>query len=358
MTDRHSGWRRPPIALLACVMLAHVLLLWWQAPTTPPSARPTAWAVQLRVIDAPTAMAPATALPGPAYIPPEAAARPVRHARPHATQHAAPTRPAVRKAQAQEAAPHDPPAAPQRATAAAVVAQRAIERTDDHRVAPAAADDAAPPPVRLAPSARLRYQVHGTARGQAFDTEAQLDWLRDGDRYQAEWSVQLASAGPRRQRSEGAINASGLAPERYGEQARAERAAHFDPAGGRIRFSANTPDATLSAGFQDRLSASLQLGGMLAAAPHRYPPGSAIVLPTAGVRDAEPWRWEVLPDETLQVDGQDVPCAVLVRHPRRDYDTRIELWLARTHAYLPARLRTTLFNGDTLDQQLAALPPG
>jgi membrane-associated protease RseP (regulator of RpoE activity) len=127
-------------------------------------------------------------------------------------------------------------------------------------------------------------------------------------------------------------------------------------AGGRIRFSANTPDAVLNAGAQDRLSASLQLGGMMAAAPHRYPAGSTIVLPTAGVRDTEPWRWDVLPDETLQIDDQDVPCTKLVRQPRREYDSRVELWLARTHAYLPARLRTTLSNGDTVDQRLAALP--
>ena len=244
--------------------------------------------------------------------------------------------------------------------AAVAAAEPPADRTPEAAPTPSAAPaahDSPPAPVRLPTSARLRYQVHGTARGQPFDTEAQLTWQRDGDRYEAEWTVQLPAPGQRTQRSEGAVTVAGLAPARYAEQARGERAAHFDPAGGRIRFSANTPDATLRPGAQDRLSAPLQLGGLIAAAPHRYLPGDVIVLPTAGVRDAEPWQWEVLPDDVLQIEDHPVPCTKLVRHPRRDYDPRVELWLARDHAYLPARLRTTAFNGDVVDQQLAALPP-
>jgi hypothetical protein len=47
-----------------------------------------------------------------------------------------------------------------------------------------------------------------------------------------------------------------------------------------------------------------------------------------------------------------------VRHPRKEYDTRVELWLARTLDYLPARLRITQANGDVADQQLKSLPEG
>ena len=168
--------------------------------------------------------------------------------------------------------------------------------------------------------------------------------------------MRLPLVGARTQRSEGALTPAGLAPERYAEQARGERAAHFDAAGGRIRFSANTPDATLEPGAQDRLSVSLQLAGLLAAAPARYPPGSVITLQTTGVREAGPWRWEVHEDETLQIDGQAVPCAKLVRQPRGEYDTRIELWLARTLGHLPARLRVIQAGGDVADQVLRTLP--
>jgi hypothetical protein len=371
MDDARAPWQRPPLALLAGVALAHAVLLGLRPPATAPSMRPVAPTVQVRVVDASTT-ATVAAVPAVADKPPQSPARAAHAAEPHPSPASA--TPPVPRSSVRGAA-RTPVAAPQRATAVAhratprqapapahdsptatALAARAAEPAPDHGMATATTDDAAPVPVRLAPSARLRYQVHGMARGQPFDTDAELVWQRDGDRYRAEWTVQLATPGPRTQRSEGAVTAAGLLPERYAEQARGERAAHFDAAGGRIRFSANTPDAVLNAGAQDRLSASLQLGGMMAAAPHRYPAGSTIVLPTAGVRDTEPWRWDVLPDETLQIDDQDVPCTKLVRQPRREYDSRVELWLARTHAYLPARLRTTLSNGDTVDQRLAALP--
>ncbi|WOP15239.1 DUF3108 domain-containing protein [Ottowia sp. SB7-C50] len=352
-----APWRRPPLPLLAAVMAAHALLLGLRPPPATPSVRPAAPVVQVRVVDAPA--------PG-AHQHADRPAEP-RLATPQAPQRvvmASPvSRPAARaapdRAVARNAAARTATARP--ATMAAVaVAEPPADRTPEAAPTPSAAPaahDSPPAPVRLPTSARLRYQVHGTARGQPFDTEAQLTWQRDGDRYEAEWTVQLPAQGQRTQRSEGAVTVAGLAPARYAEQARGERAAHFDPAGGRIRFSANTPDAALRPGAQDRLSAPLQLGGLIAAAPHRYLPGDVIVLPTAGVRDAEPWQWEVLPDEVLQIDDRPLPCTKLVRHPRRDYDARVELWLARDHAYLPARLRTTAFNGDVVDQQLAALPP-
>ena len=112
----------------------------------------------------------------------------------------------------------------------------------------------------------------------------------------------------------------------------------------------------LESGAQDRLSSVLQLGGLIAADPGRYPPGSQLSLQTAGVREADPWRWQVLDDEVLHIDGQQVPCVRLLRAPRHDWDTRIELWLARPLDYLPVRLRVTQAGGDVADQQLSRLP--
>jgi hypothetical protein len=41
----------------------------------------------------------------------------------------------------------------------------------------------------------------------------------------------------------------------------------------------------------------------------------------------------------------------LTRAPRREYDPRLELWLAPGQAYALARLRLTPPNGDWLDLQ-------
>ena len=221
----------------------------------------------------------------------------------------------------------------------------------------APATPVAPAPTQVPGPATLGYRVSGSARGIPFDADAQLIWRPGAGRYTAEWTVRLPLVGARTQRSEGALTPAGLAPERYAEQARGERAAHFDAAGGRIRFSANTPDATLEPGAQDRLSVSLQLAGLLNAAPARYPPGMHIVLQVAGARDASAWTFQVLGDETLQLAGQPMPCVKLERQPDEPYGQRIELWLARERHFLPVRLRITQGNGDVADQRLAE-PPG
>lgn len=222
---------------------------------------------------------------------------------------------------------------------------------------PAAAASHADAPAHVAPSAQLVYQVSGHARGIPYSASATLDWQQDGSRYAAQWNF----AGPlgltRQQTSAGAITPHGLAPERFGERSRSERAAHFERGRGRIVFSSNTPEAELAAGAQDRLSVTLQLGALIAAAPARYPPGTHIVLQVAGARDASAWTFQVLGDETLQLAGQPMPCVKLERPPDEPYGQRIELWLARERHFLPVRLRITQGNGDVADQRLAE-PPG
>ncbi len=214
---------------------------------------------------------------------------------------------------------------------------------------------AAVAPVRVAGAAALVFDVSGLARGEPYETQARLDWRRQTGRYQAVWSVDGPPPAMRTQRSEGAITAAGLVPERFSERARGERAAHFDTDEARIRFSANTPDAPLLAGSQDRLSALLQLGALLAAAPERYPAGSAIRLPTAGTRGADTWDWQVEEDEELQLAGRTLRAVKLVRPPPMQYAPLVELWLARELAFLPVRLRVTQGHARRIDQRLRAI---
>ena len=216
------------------------------------------------------------------------------------------------------------------------------------------------PLVQLPGAATLSYAVSGTARGLPYAARSTLDWRPNDGRYEAAWHTEGDT--PRRDhawRSQGSVSATGLMPERFADRARSERAAHFDAAGGRIRFSANTPDVPWTPGGQDRLSAVLQLGALLAAAPSRYPPGAQITLQTAGPRDADAWQWTVLDDETLTIGDQPVPCAVLHHAATRPYEASVTLWLARPLQYLPARLRTTGPQGDVVEHNLQNLsnPP-
>ena len=358
MSDRPGA--RPSLALVAAVVLMHALLLRPAPPARPGRvAPPAAPALALRVVDRPIAAAETRTATPPArpvaatIVPmaaPPAPRKTITAARPTPQRTVVAPRPAPPRAIRAE---------PLRVAVSAAPPTPEPEAESSPPVPPtpsAPATPVAPAPTQLPGAATLGYRVSGSARGIPFEADAQLIWRPGAGRYTAEWTVHLPLVGARTQRSEGALTPAGLAPERYAEQARGERAAHFDAAGGRIRFSANTPDATLEPGAQDRLSVSLQLAGLLAAAPARYPPGSVITLQTTGVREAGPWRWEVHEDETLQIDGQAVPCAKLVRQPRGEYDTRIELWLARPLGHLPARLRVIQAGGDVADQVLRTLP--
>lgn len=212
------------------------------------------------------------------------------------------------------------------------------------------------PRVHLPAAATLRYAVTGLARGLPHDTQSELRWQPQAGQYDATWTTEAVGGRRAHQwHSQGAVTPVGLLPERFAETSRGERAAHFDAAGGRIHFSANTPDALWSVGGQDRLSAVLQLGALLAAEPARYPPGTQITLQTAGARDADAWAWTVLGDDTLTVDGQPLPCAVLQHLPSRPYEATQTLWLARPLQYLPARLRVVLAQGDVLEHNLQNL---
>jgi len=213
---------------------------------------------------------------------------------------------------------------------------------------------AAPPPAaaRVAPSAQLIYKVEGRTRGIPVTAQAALDWRQGSGRYTARWTF----AGPLglryEQNSAGRLTPQGLAPERFDER---NRTAQFERAAGRIVFSNGAPPAELAPGAQDRLSVSLQLGALIAAAPGRFPAGAQVALQVSGARSADVWTFAVQGEETLRLAGKAMPCVRLERQSSDPTAQKITLWLARSAHYLPVRLRIAEPNGDVADQQLTQL---
>lgn len=212
----------------------------------------------------------------------------------------------------------------------------------------------APPPVRLPPPTRLAFDVSGQAKKFAYSARAELLWQHDGSRYEARQEISAFLVGTRAQRSVGAITAQGLMPERFSDRSRSEQAAHFDYAKGRVTFSANTPDAAVGPGAQDRLSLFIQLGALLAADPARFVPGTQITLTTVSARSADRWTFTVEGPETLDLPAGPTPALKLLRLPRKDYDQKAELWVAPGLGYLPVRIKLTQANGDFADLLLRA----
>lgn len=373
--------RRALIAITALVLALHWLLLRgvplaWDSP-----AAPTGQVFSTRTIaGAPAPVAAPAPTPSAAPVPPPAAPAPAprkRAPRPPPAPEAAPAEqpaalpdpvpppePAM-EAAAPTAAVEPPPTAPEPAASAAVAAASApaAPASTPAEVNPTAAGidiappgsgtgqnaSAAAPPVQIPAPVRLTYEVKGQAKKFDYTARAELLWQHDGSRYEARQEVSAFLLGSRTQRSAGLVTAQGLQPERFGDRSRSEQAAHFDYAQGRVTFSANTPQAAIGPGAQDRLSMFIQLAAMLAADPARYTPGTQITLTTVSARNADRWTFSVEAPETLHLPVGATPTLKLLRLPRRDYDQKAELWLAPGLGYLPVRIKLTQSNGDFAD---------
>ena len=205
------------------------------------------------------------------------------------------------------------------------------------------------------------YKVIFTKSGNSNQGKALVKWQQDGEKYTLAMTASMLFIDVFTWGSTGLMSAMGLQPERFSDKRyrKSEVAAHFDRVQGKIIFSANTPDAALLAGAQDRISVIWQIAGMLSADPKRYPPGNTFSLQTVSSTDAEPWLFTVNESETLNSEKGPQVAVRLTRNPRREFDQKIELWFVPVLNYLPARFRFTETNGDYVDvvwQSVDTLP--
>ncbi len=222
--------------------------------------------------------------------------------------------------------------------------------------AAAPAPEKALPPAQPPASTRLQYEVTGQARGFHYNATGTLDWELTAERYSARMEMRMPLLGARVQTSTGAVGPEGLIPVRFADKGRSERAAHFERDQRRIRFSANTPEAEWMPGAQDRLSLFLQIAGLLQANPQGYPAGAVIDMQVAGTGDAEIWRFQVGDESVVTLPAGELRVRHLVRQPRKEFDSTVEMWLAPDLNHLPVRLKVTQANGDMADQQLSERP--
>ncbi|MDA7418910.1 DUF3108 domain-containing protein [Xenophilus arseniciresistens] len=403
------SWPRLPwrslLGLTMLVALLHLLLLGWLPMGGEPEALPLAQRFSTRTI----VIAPPAATGGgaPAAAPaaraaPPASAAPTARLRDKPRPAPPPPRPAVPSPEPapapQEAPPPEPVLPPPTPVAEAPMPEAA------EPAAPPPAEPAGPPePAPAAPAApaeggqgQAAAPASGQGRGEGAGTGAgagagtpgareplkvpgsvrldfavtgqqgmqpmsgvfgELIWLQDGSSYNARLALRVLFRTIRTQTSVGALSAAGIEPRRFSDARRSEVATHFVRESGQIVFSSTTTPAPLMPGAQDRLSVILQLAALMAGDPDRHPPGSSFSIQTAGARDAETWRFSVEGEEQLETPAGSYLTRRLVRLPRKDYDQKIELWLAPELGWLPVRIRQTQANGDFADMQLRAFAP-
>ncbi len=352
---RRAGRRRPALLLLALVLASHAWLADLLAPPAPPAGPQRPGLVQLRSLPTPT-----SALPAP---PPEAAVV--------AAPRQPPAAPAAPPAQRSAAAPATlPPPAAAPVAMPPAPADPADRPTAERLAGPAerpsagADDDPAgePPPVyrtQLPPPTQQRYSLR--LNGQL--GEALLTWRHDGQHYSLALDGRGAGGAPLlSQASSGAVDAHGLAPDRYVDSRRGGRAqaASFRRDLGRIGYSGPPQQQPAWPGAQDRLSWLAQLAAILAAADG--PPPEALRLFITDARGhAGLWQLQRQPDTTAPTPWGDAPLQHWRREPPRPEALLVDVWLARDAGTpagaWPVRLRLQVpRSGDVVDLHWLAAP--
>jgi len=374
LTEPSTDKRRATFGLVTlalAVLAVHAWLLTTKpghispstGPTTPVPSLP---AMEIRRIDPPPPLAPATTeapeikVVAPA---PKSARKPVVKPKPPVAlqipAQAAPQSIAepVPQEQLQEAltAPTPDGREVEKGEAVAASAALAAASAASSPAVPALPQTTAVTAMALPGSAELKYKATGLSKGLTYHANTELAWYHDGTSYNTRMTLSAFLVGSFVWSSAGQVTSEGLAPTRFAEKRRGEVAAHFEPDKGQIIFSANTPTVPWIKGAQDRATVFIQLAGMLAGNPSAFPAGSSISLYTVGPRSADLWTFVVEPVEVVSLPAGDMPALKLVRKPRGEYDNKVELWLAPSLGYLPVRSKVTQADGAYVDQQLSEI---
>jgi hypothetical protein len=237
------------------------------------------------------------------------------------------------------------------AQAAVTTAEPAPTTSANTATAPSGEAGLPPPTFTAQNSGQHKYKVIFTKNGNSNQGNAVVNWQQDGERYALNMTASMLIIDVFTWRSTGLLTSEGLSPERFSDKRyrKSEVAAHFDRVQEKITFSANTPEAALLAGAQDRISVIWQIAGMLAADPQKFQPGQTFSLQTVSATVAEPWLFTVNEPETLNLETGSQIAMRLTRNARREFDQKIELWFVPAANYLPARFRFTETNGDYVD---------
>jgi hypothetical protein len=211
-------------------------------------------------------------------------------------------------------------------------------------------------PVDLPPSADLSYTIKARQKGFSIGGEALVNWRVAGAKYTLRADTRAALFGSiLENRSEGLIDSFGLAPVQFSEKRIRKEpwTTTFDRAARTISFTEDKQTYVLKGGEQDRSSVSWQLAGIARAAPEKFTPGSEWTFFVAGRRDAEPWTFKVVKQETIRTGLGPVDALHLVKLPPPDSTGQtLDIWLAPAHEWYPVRLRFTDSDDEFVDQTL------
>jgi hypothetical protein len=208
----------------------------------------------------------------------------------------------------------------------------------------------------LPPSADLVYSVKGNNHGLPLSGTGTVAWRQGDGKYTLVTEARSGLFGKvLEHRSEGAVDDYGLAPSSYYEKRirKDPTTTTFDRQAKQIEFQGGDKTYPLKGGEQDRSSAQWQLVSQARHAPDQFKPGSEWAFFTAGRKDAEVWTFKVIGTETVQTGMGDIKAVHFVKEPpKRDNGQQVDLWLAPSLEWYPAKIRFVEENGDSFEQLL------
>jgi hypothetical protein len=214
--------------------------------------------------------------------------------------------------------------------------------------------------VNLPPSAELDYAVTAKQSGFSLDGKAHVTWQASSGKFLLDTEMRAMLLGRILDaRTEGGIDDFGLAPLTF-----TEKRFRKDPA--TASFNRDTRTITLSqsdtrypikGGEQDRNSAVWQLIAVARATPAKFKPGSEWSLFVVGARDAEPWVFKVLKHEKIRTPLGDLDTMHVLKTTPESAGNKqqVDIWLAPSVEWYPARIRYTEPDGDFIEQVLTAV---
>ncbi len=251
------------------------------------------------------------------------------------------------------------PAASASATASAAASSASSAASAASGATTAAEHPSAKHAFSLPPSADLSYTLKARQRGLSLGGESTVAWRADEHSYSIVSEAKVALFGKiLENKSEGAVDDYGLAPAQYVEKRYRKEASttSFKRDAKTIAFSESDESYPLKGGEQDRTSAPWQLLAMARSAPEKFKPGADLALFVAGRRDAEPWTFKVIKQETVHTGQGDIGAIHLSKAPPPDRQgQQVDIWLAPSLDWYPVQLRYADEDGDFVEQTLSKI---
>jgi hypothetical protein len=208
----------------------------------------------------------------------------------------------------------------------------------------------------LPPSADLDYSIKAKQSGFSLEGSATLKWIVTDHTYSIAMETRAMLLGKIIDtKSHGAIDEYGLAPLDFTEKRISKDATTttFNRNAKTISFAQSSEIYPIKGGEQDRSSIIWQLISIARGAPQRFKPGSEWKFFVAGQRDAEQWSFKVVAEEKISSSLGDLNAVHVVRASPPDGKVQqLDIWLAPSLEWYPARLRFVDPDGNTIEQTL------